>query len=65
MHIWAASSDMLDSVTGRMLRSLGRNKAKDLVIEVMQEIRPDLAREPANQASLAGLNDTETTGSDW
>ena len=56
---------MLDSVTGRMLRSLGRNKAKDLVIEVMQEIRPDLASEPANQASLAGLNDAETTGSDW
>ena len=41
----SASADILDSMMGRMLRPLGRNKAKDLVIDVMQEIRDDLTKD--------------------
>jgi hypothetical protein len=38
----SASSDILDSTMGRLLRPLGRNKAKDFVSEVMEEIQSDL-----------------------
>lgn len=39
----SASADILDSTLGRMLRPVGRNKAKDMVSEAMEEIRDDLA----------------------
>lgn len=38
----SASADVLDSMLGRMLRPLGRNKAIDLVTEVMTEVRAEL-----------------------
>jgi hypothetical protein len=38
----SASADILDSMMGKMLRPLGRNKAKDLVTDVMVEVRDDL-----------------------
>ena len=38
----SASADVLDSTMGRMLRPLGRNKAKEYVSEVMEEIQTDL-----------------------
>ncbi len=38
----SASADVLDSMLGRMLRPLGRNKAIDLVTDVMTEVRADL-----------------------
>ena len=38
----SASADILDTLMGKMLRPLGRNKAKDLVTDVMQEIRSEL-----------------------
>ena len=39
----SASTDILDSVMGRMLRPIGRNKAKDLVEEVLLDVRSELA----------------------
>lgn len=39
----SASADILDSMMGKMLRLLGRNKAQDLVTDVMTEVRADLA----------------------
>jgi hypothetical protein len=44
----SASADLLDSMMGRMLRPLGRNKAKDLVTEVLEEIRTDLESDSKN-----------------
>lgn len=44
----SASTDILDSMMGRMLRPLGRNKAKDLVTEALEEIQTDLENEPGN-----------------
>ncbi len=45
----SASTDVLDSIMGRMLRPLGRNKARDLVSEVLIDIRNELdAEEGAN-----------------
>jgi hypothetical protein len=38
----SASADILDSMMGKMLRPLGRNKAQDLVTDVMTEVRSDL-----------------------
>ena len=38
----SASTDLLDSILGRVLRPLGRNKAKDIVSEIMQEIKAEL-----------------------
>jgi hypothetical protein len=38
----SASTDILDSFMGRMLRPLGRNKARDLVSDTLTEIRTDL-----------------------
>ncbi len=38
----SASTDVLDSLLGKMLRGLGRNKARDLVGDVLTEIRDDL-----------------------
>jgi hypothetical protein len=38
----SASADILDSMLGKMLRPLGRNKAQDLVTDVMTEVRADL-----------------------
>jgi len=38
----SASADILDSMMGRMLRPVGRNKAKELVSEVLEEIQSDL-----------------------
>lgn len=38
----SASADILDSMMGKMLRPLGRNKAQDLVTDVMTEVRADL-----------------------
>ena len=41
----SASADILDSMIGRVLRPLGRNKAKDLVTEVMHDVRAELQGE--------------------
>ncbi len=38
----SASTDILDSLLGKVLRPLGRNKARDLVTDVMTEMRDDL-----------------------
>ena len=38
----SASTDILDSVVGRMLRGLGRGKARELVTDVLEELRNDL-----------------------
>jgi len=38
----SASTDILDSFIGRMLRPLGRNKARDMVSDVLVDIRDDL-----------------------
>ena len=38
----SASADILDSVMGRALRPLGRNKAKDLVTDVLQYVKAEL-----------------------
>lgn len=38
----SASTDVLDSFLGKMLRGLGRNKARDMVSDVLTEIRDDL-----------------------
>ena len=38
----SASTDLLDSMMGRMLRPIGRNKAKDMVSEIMQDIKAEL-----------------------
>ena len=45
----SASADILDSFMGRALRSVGRNKAKDLVTDVMQEIRDDLNKDASEE----------------
>ena len=37
-----ASADILTSLLGRTLRPLGRNKAKDLVTDVMQAVKAEL-----------------------
>lgn len=37
-----ASADILDSMVGRMLRKVGRNKARDIVADVMKETKADL-----------------------
>ncbi len=37
-----ASTDLLDSMMGRMLRPIGRNKAKDMVSEIMLDVKADL-----------------------
>ena len=42
----AASADVLDSFAGRLLRPIGRNKAKDLVTDVMTDIREELDEAP-------------------
>lgn len=42
----SASTDILDSLLGRALRPLGRNKASDLVKDVLTEIRDDLEQSP-------------------
>ncbi len=39
----SASTDVLDSMMGRMLRPVGRNKAKDLVTDVLQDIRTEMS----------------------
>ena len=41
----SASADILDSVLGRALRPLGRNKAKDLVEDAMRDISAELQGE--------------------
>ena len=38
----SASADILDSTMGRLLRPVGRNKAKELVTDVMRETKADL-----------------------
>jgi len=40
----SASTDLLDSTMGRMMRGVGRNKAKDLVSDIMQEMKAELER---------------------
>ena len=47
----SASTDLLDSTMGRMLRGLGRNKAKDMVSDIMQEMKAEL--EDAGDAASA------------
>lgn len=37
-----ASTDLLDSMMGRMLRPIGRNKAKDMVSDIMLDVKCDL-----------------------
>jgi hypothetical protein len=41
----SASTDILDSFMGKLLRPLGRNKARDMVSDVLTEIRNDLLEE--------------------
>ncbi len=43
----SASADVLDSTLGRMLRPVGRNKAKDIVVGVMEETKSDLESGPS------------------
>ena len=38
----AASTDLLDSMMGRILRPIGRNKAKDMVSDIMHKVQADL-----------------------
>jgi hypothetical protein len=38
----SASADILDSMMGRMLRSVGRNLAKDMVTEAMLDVKEEL-----------------------
>jgi hypothetical protein len=38
----SASTDLLDSMMGRVLRPIGRNKAKDMVEEIMLSVKSDL-----------------------
>jgi hypothetical protein len=38
----SASSDLLDSTMARMLRSVGRNMAKDMLTEMMQDVKEEL-----------------------
>ncbi len=38
----SASTDLLDSMIGRMLRPIGRNKAKDMVTDIMEDIKAEL-----------------------
>jgi hypothetical protein len=38
----SASTDLLDSMMGRVLRPIGRNKAKDMVEEIMLGVKSDL-----------------------
>lgn len=38
----SASTDVLDSLMGRMLRPVGRNLAKDMISEIMHEVKADL-----------------------
>lgn len=47
----SASADILDSMMGRMLRPLGRNKARDLVADVLDEFRQDLQSEEDNSSA--------------
>lgn len=42
----SASADILDSIMGRMLRPVGRNLAKDMVTEVMQDVKDELEQTP-------------------
>ena len=51
----SASADILDSMLGRMLRPLGRNKAKDLVEETLVDFTRAL-RDPADTPT-SGSND--------
>ena len=44
----SASTDVLDSLLGKALRKLGRNKAKDMVADVLTEIRDELQAEPGD-----------------
>jgi hypothetical protein len=41
----SASTDLLDSTIGRMLRPLGRNKAKNMVADVVDDIRVALQKD--------------------
>jgi hypothetical protein len=43
----SASADILDSMMGRMLRPLGRNKAREMVTELMTDFRDELNDDPA------------------
>ena len=45
----SASTDILDSMMGRMLRPLGRNKARDLVSDMMTEVRDELQTEASGE----------------
>jgi hypothetical protein len=47
----SASADILDSMMGKMLRPLGRNKAQELVTDVMSEVRSEL--EDGDQATAS------------
>lgn len=47
----SASADILDSMMGKMLRPLGRNKAQELVTDVMTEVRSELE---GDEDSVAG-----------
>ncbi len=38
----SVSTDLLDSMMGRMLRPIGRNKAKDMVTDIMEDIKAEL-----------------------
>ena len=45
----SASSDILDSFLGKLLRPVGRSKARDMVSEVLLDIKKDLESGSGNQ----------------
>lgn len=46
----SASTDILESMMGRMLRPLGRNKARDMVSDVLSDFREELRESDAGAA---------------
>lgn len=48
----STSTDLLDSTMGRMLRPLGRNKAKDTVSEIMLDMKAELEAVEATDATI-------------
>jgi hypothetical protein len=48
----SASADILNSVLGRMLRPLGRNKAKKMVSDVVRDIRVTLQNDDSGAAAV-------------
>ena len=45
----SASTDVLESLMGKMLRPLGRNKARDMVTDVLTEFREEMEQREAEE----------------